>query len=46
MVDEMKAFNLLSEMIIEIRELRLAVSRMQYENQGLKSTIKELEGNK
>jgi len=42
MVDEIKAFNLLSEMIIEIRELRNSVSRLTRDNMDLKLEIKEL----
>jgi len=43
MVDEMKAFNLLSEMIIEIRELRIAVSKKDSQIRSLEMEIKDLE---
>lgn len=43
MVDEMKAFNLLSEMVIEIRELRKSVTIMIKEKIDLERQVKDLQ---
>lgn len=42
MVDEIKAFNLLSEMIIEIRELRNSVTKLTMQNRHLQSELDDL----